>query len=171
MPKKTFALLKSALSSQKNIAGSVACNQKKGENMKLNSKMISILLIALMLAFSGCGKDEDDNDDNALFSKWKVYSIAAYYGNNSNGPWTHDGTLILPNDYVVTFEFKSNNTYIVTDGEDTETGNYEIVGDTIILDDDADEHYSYVINGNELTLTNIYFDEDEWYKDIIVLKK
>ena len=99
----------------------------------------------------------------------KCISIASYYGNSSNGPWTHDGTIILPNDYVITFKFKSNKTYIVTDDEDTETGNYKIVDDVIILDDGPDEHYSYVINGNELTLTNIYTDDDLWHKDIIVL--
>ncbi|MBC8051463.1 MAG: DUF5004 domain-containing protein [Sphingobacteriaceae bacterium] len=125
-------------------------------------KFLVLTLLVVAVGFTGCKKDDGDDDAKAnLVGKWALTKETWSSTVGSQAPQTGSDTDFDNDDYV--YEFKSDNTYRVTeDGDLEDSGTYSIQNDgkkLVLNDSNEDQDENFTIK--TLTSSQLVFTYEE----------
>lgn len=109
----------------------------------MRKAILFLLLFAVLLTAVSCSKQtQSGNTQASIVGKWSLTAQRANEG------W-------VPPDSPVTYEFKSDGTFVRTDATGTTQGTYTVSNGEIQLNSNGDSvTFNFNINGNELQLNN-----------------
>lgn len=112
-----------------------------------------IVLIVAAIAFVGCTKN-GGTDEGSILGTWRAYRLVLEYPDGSV-MWAKD----VWNDYA-TYTFKENGEVVVSQGGESEHGNYFISGDQLTLSNGSDSNTATIRTLTATELVIAYKDSE-----------